>query len=252
MFCKNCGSELSEQAKFCHKCGGSILDNQEKISINKQEHFEAVVESKEHDHVFCERQNKKFNRIGLIWLIAPTITIFVILTIYAITNFVLMQISNSTGVNSEMYTTIGSIIRVFLGLVGIFAVLGIMIGIPVGILYLNKRSSCSGRYDARSGKGADSEIPKEILDLGWNWGASGLSILWGLSSGVWRVLWMFIPIVNIFFVIYLGMNGNKLAWRANKWESVEKFIEVQNKWKPWGILFFVLFVINLLGSMASS
>ena len=52
-----------------------------------------------------------------------------------------------------------------------------------------------------------------------------------------------IPLVNIIILIILGLKGSEWAWKKQQWESVEKFVISQNKWKPWGILFFVLGIL---------
>lgn len=36
MFCKNCGTEISEQTKFCPKCGNAVMNNKES-QIDKKE-----------------------------------------------------------------------------------------------------------------------------------------------------------------------------------------------------------------------
>lgn len=260
MFCRNCGSQLQEEDKFCNRCGGAISINPDKeiashsVHANhdsdrfvetKHNHVETTAEFKQHDHLVCEKTNKKNTFVGLCWLIAPFLSLIVILIIYSITSFVMSQSSVNTGGDHD---TVSSIINVILGLGGVVAVIGIIIGIPLGIITLNKRNFCSGRYDIRSGKGSSSEIPKEFVYLGWNWGAAGLSLLWGMANRVWIVLLMFIPIVNIFIFFYLGFKGNELAWRASRWESVEKFKEAQDKWRPWGILFFILTILSIFFS----
>ncbi|PIQ67350.1 ribonuclease G [Candidatus Uhrbacteria bacterium CG_4_10_14_0_2_um_filter_41_7] len=100
------------------------------------------------------------------------------------------------------------------------------------------------KYDERSGKGEASIIPNEIK--GWNWGAAGLTWIWGVPHGVWISLLVLIPFVNIIMWIFLGLKGNEWAWKKQQWESVEKFISYQNKWKPWGIAFFILGILGLL------
>jgi hypothetical protein len=50
-------------------------------------------------------------------------------------------------------------------------------------------------------------------------------------------------------IIILGMKGNEWAWRACPWESVERFVSSQKKWKPWGIVFFVLMILGLISSI---
>ncbi|OGL87301.1 hypothetical protein A3I40_03730 [Candidatus Uhrbacteria bacterium RIFCSPLOWO2_02_FULL_48_12] len=84
-------------------------------------------------------------------------------------------------------------------------------------------------------------MPEEIK--GWNWGAAGLTWIWGVYHGVWISLLFFIPLVNIVMVIMLGIKGNEWAWRAQKWESVEKFIVSQRKWRPWGMAFVALMIL---------
>jgi hypothetical protein len=129
-----------------------------------------------------------------------------------------------------------------MGLVGIVAVIGIIIGIPVGLMYLSKKPEYVGmRYDGRSGKGPNSVIPVEIK--GWNWGAAGLGVIWGAVHGVWWSLLSLVPVVNYLFWIWLGMKGSEWAWQSQKWTSTDEFLRVQNKWKPWGIVFFILSLI---------
>jgi len=102
------------------------------------------------------------------------------------------------------------------------------------------------KYDERSGKGKDSIIPKEIIE--WNWGAAGLSIIWGIYNNVWISFLTFI--VPLGFII-MGKVGNGWAWRNKKWKSVEEFKKSQAKWQPWGKVFFIIIiVINLIPYLA--
>ncbi len=149
-----------------------------------------------------------------------------------------------------MITTIASIINLVLSLLGGFAVIGMIIGIPIGISYLKRRVVHPDMiFDARSGEGLKSVIPPEIQH--WNWGAAGLSWIWGASHRVWISFLVFIPFINIFFWIWLGQNGNERAWRANKWESVDSFLATQRKWRTWGIVFFVLAILGGLARVGS-
>lgn len=84
-------------------------------------------------------------------------------------------------------------------------------------------------------------VPEEIKV--WNWGAAGLTWIWGLSFGVWISLLTFVPIVNWFWWIVLGIKGNEWAWRKGNYKSVEEFKVKQAKWRPWGIAIFVLGII---------
>jgi len=79
-----------------------------------------------------------------------------------------------------------------------------------------------------SGQGENTQIPEEIDR--WNWGAFFLNAIWGVGNKTYLALLALIPIINIFVIIALGFNGNKWAWRNKRWNSVEHFKSVQQKW----------------------
>ncbi|MEK7679317.1 MAG: hypothetical protein AAB356_03905, partial [Deltaproteobacteria bacterium] len=163
-----------------------------------------------------EKRKKRNKKVGLFWLITPIATLAAILFVYATVSFVINQLAGVGTETESNYIVVFQIINVLLSLLGIVAVVGVIIGIPLGIVYLNKRDNFSGmKFDARSGKSKMSEIPKEIE--GWNWGAAGLTWIWGASHRVWISFLVFIPIVNFVVLIYLGLKGSELAWRADKW-----------------------------------
>jgi hypothetical protein len=258
MFCAHCGKEQKSDGNFCHNCGQQNLVSavSKTIPNNTAEPVSYTISNvTKEEYTKRKSRNKK---IGLAWLIAPFISLVIILSVYGVTNFVINSLVTASDVTAaadasgliskvDPRVTTARVIRTAMSLLGIISVIGIMVGIPLGIIYLNKREEYPGmKIDNRSGLGPISIIPPEIGE--WNWGAAGLSLIWGLSHRVWISLLVFVPIVNIFFWIYLGINGNELAWRADKWESVESFKQTQNKWKPWGIIFFVLGCIVGLGS----
>lgn len=187
------------------------------------------------------RVSDRNKKIGIFWLVAPTLLLILILVIYAIMNF---QMNELTGVEPSGNETYFGIFNVVLGFLGIIAILGIIAGIPIGIVYLNKKEYTNITFDPRSGHGNLSEIPPEIK--GWNWGAAGLTWIWGLSNGVWISLLVFIPYFGAIWWIFLGAKGNKWAWQHSQWQSVEDFQRTQDKWKPWGMIFLLLPVLIIL------
>lgn len=183
-------------------------------------------------------------RLGLVLIGLPFVAILIILSGFVIVN-TLLQASGG----SETIDLFRTLINYILGFAGIAVLGAFIICIPLGIIYLLKQEDTSGKFDPRSGKLDQSTIPEEIK--GWNWGAAGLTIIWGLYYRVWISLLMFVPIINYFWWIVVGIKGNEWAWRKNKWKSVESFKEAQNKWKPWGIAFLLLpLIIILLGVFA--
>lgn len=253
MFCANCGKENKVEVNFCPACGRKNLDKADGATpLTIEEHIKPVVNSTISQSEY-ESRNKRNRKIGLWLLISPGVILVSTLFLFTITNYVITQINYTEldTTNTSSTLIIASIIRVILGLVGVLGVVGLFIGIPLGIIYLNKKENDPNKsFDPRSGKGSLSTIPPEIQK--WNWGAIGLSWIWGAAHGVWIAFLTFIPLVNIVVLIYLGLKGNELAWQAKQWESVEKFIEAQRRWRAWGIFFFVLGIIGFLGKILGS
>ncbi len=77
-------------------------------------------------------KKKDYKKRGMLWLIAPFCSLIVILSLFGIANFIF-------GALGENYQIFASIFRVILGLCGIVSVLALIIGIPLGIINLNKK-----------------------------------------------------------------------------------------------------------------
>ncbi len=194
-----------------------------------------------------EKIIKNNKKIGILWLVLPVSMLAGAMTLFAIIQFVA---SSMDGVN-ESPSVIFGILKIILSLIGVISVVLCIVGIPVGIVYLSKKQRFPGlKYDSRSGLGDTSQIPPEIK--GWNWGAAGLTWIWGASHRVWISFLVFIPLVNFVVLIYLGIKGNELAWKADKWESVDTFLASQKKWTPWGVIFFILGIIFLFGFFSTN
>lgn len=189
-------------------------------------------------------------KIGLRLIIGPFVGVVV-----SLIGVVIIQATSALlGVNSDtpsIASIVANLINWILIIIGIVSVIGFVIGIPIGIIYLCKRELVDGvNYDERSGNKEASIVPEEIK--GWNWGAAGLTWIWGISQGVWISLLAFIPLVNIVMWIVLGLKGNEWAWKSQKWESVDAFVSYQRKWKPWGIAFFIIGILGMLSNLFRS
>ncbi len=91
-----------------------------------------------------------------------------------------------------------------------------------------------------SGYGGFVEMP-EGVDR-WNWGAFWLTWIWGYKNEVMIGFLGLVPVVNIFIMIYLGKNGNKLAWQNRHWPHFSDFDSAQRKWARAGWILAPLFV----------
>jgi hypothetical protein len=216
---------------------------------------------------------KKYQRAGIWMLVSPIVILILTLVSYSISAFVFSSLASAREISpggtvprfniediqtrsdspplgeADIRHLAGSIVNAVFGLIGILALMGIVIGIPLGLVFLFKKELAPGiPYDERSGKGSASSFPEELR--GWNWGAAGLSMIWGTYYSVWMFLIGWIPLVGFVWWIVMGLKGNEWAWRKYKWISVEQFKHVQRKWMPWGITFFVLWALLCVGSIA--
>lgn len=73
---------------------------------------------------------------GILLIVLPIPTLFVVMASYAIASFVISSIDRAADSSSSTVLVIGQIINLLLGLVGIAAVVGVLVGIPVGIYLL--------------------------------------------------------------------------------------------------------------------
>lgn len=198
----------------------------------------------------------KHKKLGMFFFFVTVMILPVILTLWAITQFV---VRSSIMATSDFVATTGTTIalggssgiqqtahtlNVVFGFLGITSPLWLILAIVFSV----KRTHVQGyEYDSRSGKGKDSVIPDEIK--GWNWGAAFLSPLWGAYNNVWMWLIAFVPFVGWIWWIFMGIFGNEWAWRKDYWPSVEAFKASQKKWTPWAIVVVVIMVLSMLASV---
>jgi len=99
-------------------------------------------------------------------------------------------------------------------------------------------------------KVSDAALSAELAK--WNWGAFLLGPIWGIGHGVFRSLLTLVPLYGLYEWFMLGRNGNRWAWEARTWESVESFHKTQRKWATWAIVVDVLLFLIIIGSSSSS
>lgn len=74
---------------------------------------------------------------GIFSLVVPGATFIIVLIAYAIANFVISALAAGGG--SELASTIGSLINVALGILGILSMIGVPIGLVIGLILLLTR-----------------------------------------------------------------------------------------------------------------
>jgi len=95
-----------------------------------------------------------------------------------------------------------------------------------------------------SGQGASAIVPEEVK--GWNWGAFGLTWIWGVFNGVLISLLALIPGFAVVWAFVLGAKGNEWAWRNKQWDSIEHFKSTQRPWNIAGIVLFATSMVALV------
>ena len=203
--------------------------------MEQEINYSTKQKNKKPQNLFISTKNKK---IGTLYIITPYLSLIVVLLLYGLINI------NSTGAPGP------SMVNKILGIFGFVSILGFFIGFYLGYKKLTKKEPTDLKLDNRSGEGKKSVIPKEIKK--WNWGAAGLTWIWGVYHGVWIAMIIIviakIPFASLLVTIFLGIKGNEFAWKSQKYESVEKFLESQDKWKKWGITILVLQLILIVTS----
>jgi hypothetical protein len=179
----------------------------------------------------ANKEQRKKRRIGLFLIYFPPIGLLLTLTLYSVAMFILSFFGKSE-------EPVGQLVSVFFGLTGVICTLGFFIAIPIGIHLFNQ----SKKNEEGDKPQLDPEEIKEQIK-GWNWGAFFFNWIWGLVHKVWISLLMFIPIVNLGVMIYLGLKGNELAWEKGSWKSIEVFHARQRKWAIAAGIVFGLYLI---------
>ncbi len=102
-----------------------------------------------------------------------------------------------------------------------------------------------------STSGTDAPAPTWVRDMGWCWGACGLTWIWGIANSVWIALFALLAIVPIvgwlFFLglaIWLGINGHALAWQHRRFASPEEYRVTMRAWNNGGAIFAIVLLVG--------
>jgi hypothetical protein len=95
--------------------------------------------------------------------------------------------------------------------------------------------------DSDASADADSEVQDMRLLKRSNWAAVLLGPVWTTANKLdkWTVFY-FVPPISIGVAIYLGLEGNRMAFEKSNIRSVEEFMIVQRKWSLWTIKAFLV------------
>lgn len=71
--------------------------------------------------------------LGILFIAVPLPLLFVTLSLYAVSSFVISSFAATDGGSQDTLVTVASLINMLLGLLGFVSVIGILVGIPLGI-----------------------------------------------------------------------------------------------------------------------
>jgi len=92
--------------------------------------------------------------------------------------------------------------------------------------------------DNDSGRGPESHLPEELRGL--NWGGLLMNFIWGLAMRVPYTWLCLVPFLGFVFPVVMWVRGNEWAWKFRRWDSVEHFRRVQEKWAVVGLVLVVV------------
>lgn len=93
----------------------------------------------------------------------------------------------------------------------------------------------------------NNQIVPEIVGK-WSWGGFAFGPIWGLCNKLvgfsfLMLLLGFVPLGIFVADIIFGISGNEHSWYTGKWESSERFMQAQKRWKIAGIIWLSLQVL---------
>lgn len=138
-------------------------------------------------------------------------------------------------------------------------------GDNIGNLYINLVDELNTQVES-SDVDYSTGLPKELKKF--NWGAFLLPVIWLIGNKCGSVLgglfaigfvinllykvgldeiWGLVAYIGI--SIFLGIKGNELAWKNNKYEDIEEFNIIQHRWVA-GIITLIILILLIISGIS--
>ncbi len=159
---------------------------------------------------------------GILALVTPPLMLVTILLAFAVIQFFLGGSVPLAGNDDTLF--IANIIRIVLSFLGIISVLGIFVGVGLGIYFLSKPED-GQPMPTQMGPAYAQLSPEQVKFIrSASLGAFFGTPIWAFGNRLYLYgLLSLLPIVNIFFWIYLSAKGRQLAWEKGGWTSFDQF-----------------------------
>jgi len=160
--------------------------------------------------------------LGILLIVFPVPLLIATLAAFAVFSFVIGSMASSGDVTN--LAAMAAIVRVVLGFVGVIAVLGMLVGIPVGIYLVisaNRGTIGSKRQDPKFASLSDEDFN---FVTGASLGAFLSPFVWAIANGLYLdALLSLVPFYGIYEWIKLTVYGKRMSWETGKFATVAAF-----------------------------
>ena len=78
----------------------------------------------------------------------------------------------------------------------------------------------------------------------------GLNIISAILLEMEPTIWDLAVLGAMLWYFYFAIwNGRRLAWNRNDWKDFNDFKRSEGVWKPWGIIFFAIFILYIFSDL---
>ncbi|MBM3450016.1 MAG: hypothetical protein FJX78_03380 [Armatimonadetes bacterium] len=89
---------------------------------------------------------------------------------------------------------------------------------------------------------------------GWSWGGFAFNCIFliGMKQtllGIGYLIVVWIPVVPIVAIVYLGLKGRAIAWKKRQWQGFDDFQKCMRIWDKWGIIIVAVMVGSFILAM---
>ncbi|HBL39064.1 TPA: hypothetical protein DDZ10_00075 [Candidatus Uhrbacteria bacterium] len=185
-------------------------------------------------------------QIGILWMSIPFLTLAIVLLLFSLTGGVLtFFIQNTTG-STGAFQGFG----IILGILGVLAIIGMIIGIPVGLYFFSRIEPHEVSNLVRHA--AYEHLTHEQVEYiaKWSWSAFFMRWIWTLCNRGVRfwTLGFFAPIVQQYFWVKIAMHGRRMTWESGRWQSFKEFRKRQRilAWVAWVLAILSVIWVSVL------
>jgi len=171
----------------------------------------------------------------------PIGLLIIVLLAYAVVQFVAVQIG--ADINSSELRNAMAVIRAALGLLGMVAVIGLLVGIIYALITAGKPDGGEVSLELRQ---KHPELDDEAIRFieGGSLAAFFGGPIWALGNRLWLMAFLaIIPFVGLIVSFYLAFTGRRMSWEKGGW-TIDQFKRRQRT-VAWVVVIFIILSVFL-------